>query len=153
LKTFSDSIDWLPRKDQIYVYWVVRFLKYCQNGPSKPLAHVVFSYLKARETYSRFARWQAKQAADAILLYAHKYLKSKPCQQTMGLAMAIPLEKLGPPPMSGKVLRHYIQPSTVQRMIKESLRKSELPMAASCHLLRHSYATHLMEAKYNIRMI
>jgi hypothetical protein len=52
-----------------YVYWVVRFLKYYQNRPSKPSAQIVSSYIEAMETDSRFADWQVKQAADAILLY------------------------------------------------------------------------------------
>jgi len=65
-----------PEKARFYVYWVDRFLKYYQNRPSKPLGQIVSSYLEAMETDSRFAAWQVKQAADAILLYAEKYLKS-----------------------------------------------------------------------------
>ena len=67
-----------PEKARFYVYWVDRFLKYLQNRPSKPVAQIVSSYLEAMETNPCFADWQVKQAADAILLYADKYLKPKP---------------------------------------------------------------------------
>lgn len=53
-----------------------RFLKYNQYRPSEPLEQNIASYLEAIERDSRFADSQVKQAADAILLYADKYLKS-----------------------------------------------------------------------------
>jgi hypothetical protein len=65
-----------PEKSRFYVYWVDKFLKYYQYRPSKPLEQTIASYLETMETDSRFANWQVKQAADAILLYAEKYLKS-----------------------------------------------------------------------------
>lgn len=65
-----------PEKARFYVYWLDKFLKYYQHRPSKPFNQIVASHLETMETDSRFAAWQVKQAADAILLYAEKYLKS-----------------------------------------------------------------------------
>lgn len=65
-----------PEKARFYVYWVDRFLKYYQYRSSEPLEQNIASYLETMETDSRFADRQVKQAADAILLYAEKYLKS-----------------------------------------------------------------------------
>lgn len=43
--------------------------------------------------------------------------------------------------------------SSVQIVFKEALKKSGINKRASVHTLRHSYATHLLEASVNLRLI
>jgi len=54
---------------------------------------------------------------------------------------------------TGPLRRHHLHESGLQRAVKDAVRIARLAKRASCHTLRHSFATHLLEAGYDIRTL
>jgi integron integrase len=56
-------------------------------------------------------------------------------------------------PYGSGLIRHHLHEQGIQRAVKEAVRRAGIVQPASCHTLRHCFATHLLEDGYDIRTV
>ena len=81
---------------------------------------------------------------------ARKYPRA---QYEWGWKFVFPSYKLAVDPRTGVIRRHHVYENFVIRGVKEAARSARIAKHVSCHTLRHSFATHLLEGGYDIRTV
>ena len=99
--------------------------------------------------------WAQDKAAgvSGVWLPGALEVKSPNAGQEFGWQWVFPAKDLSLDPRSGLTRRHHLHDNTLHKAVKVAAERAGIILSVSAHVLRHSFATHLLEAGTDIRTV
>jgi len=125
-----------------------------QKDRTVPLPHSIITESQAHlEKVRSLYEQDIQEGYSGTFMFGLMEKKYKGCAKELIWQWFFPAIQLTCLPETGEKRRYHLHESHVQKAVKSAVSKAGIYKRVSCHTFRHTYATHLLQANYDIRTI
>ncbi len=119
-----------------------------------PLPEAYSQELSAHLEARKLQFEQDKAAGFGEVFVPESLLRKSPgLSMSWGWQYVFPAARISTDPRSGRHMRHHVSENVPQKAVAKVSRDIGFTKQVGCHVLRHSFATHLLSAGYDIRTV
>ncbi|WP_035276114.1 tyrosine-type recombinase/integrase, partial [Desulfogranum japonicum] len=125
-----------------------------QKDRTVPIPEILVPELKKQMTRVEEQHQQDIEANyNGVFLFDALEVKYKNEARELIWQWMFPAQNLTQVKDSDELRRNHVHPSLVQKAIRKAVQKTKVPKRVTAHTFRHSFASHLLQANYDIRTI
>lgn len=125
-----------------------------QKDRTVPIPEVLMGELKAQLDLVIEQHEKDCQAGfDGVFLYGQLEKKYKNAARELVWQWFFPAKELTLVPKNKKRRRYHVHETSLQKALRKAVKKAKIPKRVTSHTFRHSFASHLLQANYDIRTI
>jgi site-specific recombinase XerD len=117
--------------------------------PEKIKTEVLSQFENVKELH----RHDMENNYDGVFLPGSFEKKSRSAARELAWQWFFPAQSLTFVPSTREMRRYHVHETDIQRAVKAAAFKAGIPKRVTPHTLRHTFATHLLQANYDIRQI